>query len=739
MAKVLTVKFETDALAGDVLVLKATVGEALSRPPRGSVVLVTETEIDGEAALGKAARLVIFLDGEAVRYFHFLIEGVRFEGVHRGHKLRYVFDLAHELTQLELRANVRMFQEQDAKQILAKVLDDAGIPAAHLSYSLHGSLSVRTYCVQHRETDLAFVSRLLEHEGIFWFVHDDESSTHVTFADYQEAFPAIEGDTTIPLLEDDQHGVGLRDFYLETRAVPGRVTVSDYNIESPSHDLTNSKDGATPGADWFEAWAGFQTSEEGEKLAQTWLEAFVARQRLAHGRSECVVLRAGSFFELAGADREGLNIKYLLLDVEHTFTPHAVESLERKTSYENQITAIPFETPYRPARVTPRPTIRGLHSAVVTGPSGSEIHTDDLGRMKTKFFWDREGSDDDKSSCWIRLTQLPIGGSLALGRVGWEMAIAFVDGDPDRPVGVSRLYNAEKVSPYGYPAAKTRMSLQTASSPGGGGTNEIRMEDGAGSMEMFVNASKDLGAKVLNNKTEKVGVNSTIKVGTDTTVTVGGNEAVSIGASLTTSVSSNAGVKVSSNQTIVVGASETVSVSGNLGAVIQGSDSETVGGNQTTLAALGIDKTAKGSYSLTIGGSYMTAGGMGVSFSVAGARSETVGAVKLTASGASVGESVIGAYAATVGGVTVQAAGGNRMGATKGAAAITVGGLANIAAAGKVTITAKKIAINVLGTANLLGGGGLLNLTPASATFGGLITLDASGKIKISGNPNLVG
>src|SRR5262249_31770219 len=157
-------------------------------------------------------------------------------------------------------------------------------------------------------------------------------------------------------------------------------------------------------------------------------------QRIGTGASNVLALRAGAWFELEGASRGALDAKYLLTSVEHRAD---------RAAYENRFTCIPFDRPFRPRRLVARPRVRGADSGVVTGPPGSEIHTDSLGRMKGKFFWDRQGKNDDTSSCWMRVVQLPIGGSMALARVGWEMSVRYVDGDPDRPIAVSRLYNAE--------------------------------------------------------------------------------------------------------------------------------------------------------------------------------------------------------------------------------------------------------------------------------------------------------
>lgn len=729
-----------DALSGDLLVTAAEVREAISEPTRATVHLVTEEDLDFDAAVGTPAQLVVEIDGAKARSFALVVDEVRFEGIHRGDKRRYTVELTHEIALLRYRSDVRMFQQRDAQEIVAEVLDKAGVEASHVGFQLLRKLVKRTYCVQYRESDFDFASRLLEHEGIFYFCHDDGDAPKVTFADSQEDFPAIEGESDIHLMDDDVHGTGIFDLVFESRSVPEQVTLRDYNLETPDVDLTASLSAqASPFGDLFEYPGGYKTTDEGAALRKIRLQEAVCERTVGTGQSDVTALRAGSFFKLDGASREALNGKYLLRKVEHTLVAHAHEGRESGSSYRNRFECIPHDTQFRPPRKTPRAHVRGVHAAVVTGPSGSEIHTDALARMKGKFYWDRAGKEDDTSSLWLRVLQLPMQGSMALARNGWEMALAYEDGDPDRPIAIARMYTAEKASPYGYPAAKTRMSLQTPSSPGGGKSNEMRMEDGGGSMEMFMNASKAFSVQTNNNKTESIGVDEKLNVGVDYGVTVGAAQTVSVGANETVTITGNEGVSVGAGRTKSVGGSETVSVSSNIAVDVKGSDSETTGGSHTTLAALGVSKNSKASQTVTIGGSLVQAAAAGVSVAVLGAKSETIGGAKIAASGKTVGESVIGAYACTVGGVCVQAAGGKREGGTKGVTAITVGGVVCANAAGKVDITAKKVAIRVLGIANLLGGGGVVNLTPASASFAGIVVLDASGSIKFSGNPNLVG
>lgn len=739
MARRIHVILTCPALGADLLVTKLDIFEAISTPTRAVLQAVSDEDIDGDAAVLAPARVVVLHDDEPARTFHLVVTGFRFDGIHRGNRRRYVIELDHELRLLSLRQDVRMFQEKHAAEIVAEVLRGGGVPADHASFSLHRIPSRRTYTVQYRETDLAFVSRLLEFEGIHYTIDHHEDAPCIVFADTQEAFGPIAGDTIVQLLDDDAHGIGVLEFELESRATAERVTLKDYSFLSPDFDLTASFSlNNAPAGDLFDYPAGYTTPADGDALRRIRLEEVLAGRTVGHGVGEVIAFRAGAWFELEGPTRGALAGRHLLRTVAHHIVVHPEES-DGEPSYENRFTCIPLATRYRPPRATPRPHVRGSHSVVVTGPAGSEIHTDEYGRLKGHFFWDRVGAEDDRSSCWMRQTQLPLGGSMALARVGWEMAVAYVHGDPDRPVAVARLYNAEKTPPYALPAGKTRTALQTASSPASGKSNEIRMEDGAAGMEFFVNAAKDLSNETRNNKAEKVGANATLTVGADASETIGASQKVTIGASETTSVGANAALTIGAARTKSVGGTETASVSGNITTVVAGGDIELTGGSHTTLAALGVSRTSVGAHALTVGGSMVSAAGLGCAVAVGGAKAETIGGVKLTLSGAAVAESVLGALATTVGGACVHAAGAHRQGATKGASALTVGGVVCANAAGKVMLKAKKVSITVAGLVNLLGGGGVVNMTPGSTTFVGLVTLDASGGIKVTGNPNLIG
>lgn len=262
------------------------------------------------------------------------------------------------------------------------------------------------------------------------------------------------------------------------------------------------------------------------------------------------------------------------------------------------------------------------------------IDTDSLGRMKGKFFWDREGKEDDKATCWMRVIQLPIGGSQALARVGWRCIVRLRlrrPGPAHRglPRGQRRAHGAVQL-----PEGRQRDVVQDALQPGGGKYNEITMEDGGGGQKFGVTASKDWNEQVNNNKTEKIGANEKLEVGTTLDATVGqAAHSSRLAPVVTCTISADAGVSVTGDRTKSVGASETVSISGSLTEKVAASDSESVGGNHMTLAALGVTRTSKGSQSLTVAGSMASIAGMGLGVMVAGAKSETVGGAKLVISG----------------------------------------------------------------------------------------------------------
>ena len=260
---------------------------------------------------------------------------------------------------------------------------------------------------------------------------------------------------------------------------------------------------------------------------------------------------------------------------------------------------------------------------MVTGPRGQEIHCDESGRVKVRFPWDRRASHDDQSSAWIRVGQMHSSGSVAIPRVGWEVAVEFEDGDPDRLIVVGRVYNGRYGPPYALPGHKTVSTLQSASTPGGAGCNEIRMDDGGGAEQVHVFAQKDQNVNVANNKTEKVITDTTMGVGANYTLKVGANETVKIGANLEH--------VVGAAQTWSVGAARTKTVSGGETITVKGDRSLSIGGSHTTMTPMSVSNSTPASLSETIGGSCLEAAALGVGMMAAGTVSVSVGAAKIEA------------------------------------------------------------------------------------------------------------
>jgi type VI secretion system secreted protein VgrG len=435
----------------DAALLRAEVVEALDAPTRAVVRLASHAEIDLEAPIGAEVTLEVSLDADVRRRFHLVVLGLTFEGVvaskdGEAPQLIYSAELAHPIAMLRLRRDVRMFQAMDAVAIVKDVLTRAPVPF-EASFAVQRTLHTRDVCVQYRESDFDFVSRLCEFEGVFYRCDDEGDAAKVVFADAAAAFSPVAEEGAVPLRDTANFGSGVWDLWSFTEAVPDQTTVLDYDFEKPNLQIEATapiSDAVV--TDWLDFPGGAPDPDHAQALAEIRAQGFAGRKSQAEGHGDRLSFRAGGTFELD----DGASTEWLLTRVEHTIVPRHDGSAD-DSGYRNRFVARPKEASYRPERRTPAPVARGTQSVVVTGPAGEEIHTDDLGRLKAKFFWDRQGTDDDKSSFWLRMAQLPISGSMALARMGWEIAVVHLHGDPNQPVAVARLYNAEKPSPYAYP------------------------------------------------------------------------------------------------------------------------------------------------------------------------------------------------------------------------------------------------------------------------------------------------
>jgi type VI secretion system secreted protein VgrG len=723
-----TATLECSAL-GKVAVVDGTMVESLDAPTVARVHVVAEAAVDAEGALGKPATLSFAADG-ASRKASLVVTGVEALDLDTASHA-YVVELQHPLALLRLRRDVRTFLSKTTKQIVEAVFTAAKLGTSDLTWSAsRGKSAPREWCVQYNETDFAFVSRLLEEEGIFYFCPDD-AAPKLTLADAPSAFETIGGNGEVPL-SFEGGGMGVDELSIEHAVTSDAVALADYAFETPGVDLTSrTKLADDPAGETFEYPGRYATQDEGRALAKIRAEELASGKVTATGTSNRAAFAAGRWFVLTSTRDDAPTGKYLLRRVEHRFGGEA---------YRNTFVASPFDLPYRPARVTPRPSLEGAFSVTVSGAAGQEIETDKYGRMKGLFAFDRLGKPDDTASPWIRVLQPPLGGSMMLARIGWEMAVRHLDGDPDRPVAVARMYDGEHVPPETLPATQTKTSFETLSSPRAEKVNAITIDDKGGAMMFEIKAAKDLDATIVHDETETVGANDTLEVGQDDTQLVGDKQAVTIEKDDSAKAEKDAGVEIAGDRTKKIAKDETVTVEGGASMRVDGKIEETVGADLTIEAEKELLETAKGKLEATIGGAVTSKAGKDYVVYVAGKSSETVaGAKTVSSSDGALTEATGGNVTVTIGGACSETAQGNRVASAGGDVEKTIGAVSSLTAAGKLQIKAKTIKIQVSAAANFVGAGGILSVTPASVGFVGLVTFKGSGGVEIAGAPQMAG
>lgn len=567
-------------LGKDKLLLKEfTCSECVSSPfELRCAALTTQPDLSVERLLGRPVAISVNLDHDKLqepRWFHGVV--------------RHICDAeraspfyVHELTVvprlwfLSLTKDSRVFQRKTTQEIVESVLRRHGIRTAKWRIDA-GSYARRRYCVQYQESDLNFVSRLLEEEGIhYYFEHAADGHT-IVFSDQPTCEPC-------PLIdrvrfqykrtgEQREHSVLsiVRDATVQSSA----VVLQDYDFKKPvTNLLADAGEPDTP-SEWFEFPGRYFTRSDGERLAKVRLQEIESNSVLFRGSSECRTFACGFQFTLSDHYSDHMNQSFRLIEVKHMLknSTYQADSTETRlptahseSFYSNDFVAVRAPGPYRPKRVAPRPVIEGTQSAVVVGPKGREIHTDKYGRVKIQFHWDRREKYDDNSSCWIRVCQPWAGkgwGSVAIPRIGQEVLVSFLDGDPDRPVVVGRLYNDAMMPPYPLPAKANLMGFKSKSVHGGG-YNEIAIDDTNATEEIRIHAQynmnerveHDHGMFVGNNRTEEVAVDESITIGNNRTEHVGVNESITIGSNRTEKVGANEKVSIGSNRNVSVGSNE---------------------------------------------------------------------------------------------------------------------------------------------------------------------------------------
>ncbi|HUE91588.1 type VI secretion system tip protein TssI/VgrG [Pseudomonas sp.] len=491
---------------------------------------------------------------------------------------RYSLLLRPWLWWLTLASNNRVFQNLATSDIVTSIFDEHGFSDYELQ--LTGSYTPREYCVQYGETDFAFVSRLLEEEGIFWFFTHADGAHTLVLGDSNEAFPPCPNATTIAYLGQQMGGRelhGIRSGQICRQAVSGVYRATDYEFTTPTTSLYGQAEAVAGPLSVYEHPGGYTAKARGDALGTLRVNALRSQESRFVGESDCRWLVPGHSFTLSGHEDDTANIEWVVTKVSHE-ADHS--------SYRNRFEAIPKSTSYRPPRSTPKPRMH-TQTAKVVGKAGEEIWTDKYGRIKIQFPWDRTGANNETSSCWVRVV-LPWSGKgfgmQFIPRIGQEVIVTFIDGDPDRPLVTGCVYNGDNALPYALPANQTQSGIKTNSSKGGGGFNELRFEDKKDSEEVFLQAQKDLTIKVLNDTTATVGHDETLTVQNDRTRTVKeGDETVTLekGKRTVTIKTGSDTLDVKDTRTLTVGGDQTHSTGGNYEHKVTGNYELTVDGNLT--------------------------------------------------------------------------------------------------------------------------------------------------------------
>lgn len=424
--------------------------------------------------------------------------------------------------------------------------------------------------------------------------------------------------------------------FVYNRAIcPGKITHTNYNFKRPSLDMEVSEEGDTHKIhEIYEFPGDYGLPPDGSTKAKAHLEEAKALEESAQGTSNCARFIPGCTFSVSDHSHDDLNKEYCLISVEHEGSQPNVygenSGIGGDYTYSNHFIAIPADTVYRTRKTLKKPFVRGIQSAVVTGPKGEEIHTDEFGRIKVQFHWDREGKKDDKSSCWLRTSQHWSGngwGLVSLPRIGDEVLVDFLNGDPDWPIMVGTVNNAASPALYNLPANKTQSGIKTRSTPGGtvANFNELRFEDKMGSEEVYLQGEKDWNILIKNDKGQRVGHDETLTVGNNRTKHVVMNQSESIGV--------NKSIQVGVNHTETIGANMTL----------------TVGSCQTETVGINSMETIGAAKELSIGGLYQVSVGGIMNETVAGAKTEEVGLAKAVFVGATMAENVVGSRTTNIG------------------------------------------------------------------------------------------
>ncbi|MFL9860558.1 type VI secretion system tip protein TssI/VgrG [Paraburkholderia madseniana] len=611
--------FTLDSPLGDQLKFRSLCGdEELGRMFEFRIEALADSHsLSLQALLGQSVTVNIEEQGGATRYLNGVIARASLAGRDAARHYRYELVVRPWLWLATRRTDCRIYQMRSVPEIVQETLAPYGF---QIENRLTGSYAPREYCVQYNETDADFVSRLIENEGIYYYFEHASGKHTLVLCDAMSSHHPLPGYASIPYLGHDRATIADEehiDTWVPAKEInAGRHEADDYDFTRPRADLSvrradprgHSHD-SLPVYEWP---GGYRDDAHGERYNRVRLEELQSEHERAAGHTNVRGVAPGYLFTLKNCPRDDQNREYLVVRCGYRFQENVYASgSDDEVMHDTQLVAQPTSLPYRSQRVTPRPRTSGPQTAVVVGPPGEEIWTDQYGRVKLQFQWDRYGQRDQNASCWIRVSNPWAGGGFGgvqIPRVGDEVIVDFLNGDPDYPIVTGRVYNGERMPPWGLPASATQSGILSRSTPGGTTehANAMRFEDRKGAEQLWMHAERNFDAETEQDHTLSVGHDHAHSVGNDETLSVKNNRQRSVGQNETVNVGQHRVAQIGGNETHGVGGSRTRSVGQNETVTIGANRDATIGGTHKETIAKGKTETIGEGKTLTVGQLFQT-------------------------------------------------------------------------------------------------------------------------------------
>jgi type VI secretion system secreted protein VgrG len=591
----------TTSLDDGVIALERMDGhETLGQPFSYDLSLLsTDWNIDLSTLLGKPMTVHVKLPAGGTRHFNGIVtRATRLDVEDR--YARYAVTLQPWLALLDFQSDCRIYQNISIPNIVKEVFRRADF--SDFEDSLDETYNELEYVVQYRESDFNFVSRLMQHAGIYYFFKHVEDKHTLVLADSQGAHDTVDDYEEVEFRPQKETSRGetehLSSWVVAQQIRSGGYAATDFDFKAPRTALLSAlsqpQKYAHAETELFEYPGDFLKKDDGDAQVKRRLEERQYEYEMVQASGDVRGLGSGDLFTLIDYPRDDQNKEYLVVGAAYNIHvgDYASDGVG-DDEFRGSLKLLDSKTPFRPAIRAAKHRVEGPQTAIVVGPSGDEIHTDNYGRVMVQFHWDRYGMSDERSSCWVRVSQAWAGakwGAMHIPRIGQEVIVDFLEGDPDRPIITGRVYNADNMPPYDLPANKTQSGIKSRSTMGGAPSNfnEIRFEDKKGAELVNVQAEKDLTSLVKHDEDRNVGNDRTTEIGHDETITVGNNrtetvtkqESITIGGDRQESVGKSETVSIGTTRALTVGSDETIQVGGKRTDSVAKDETTTVGGNQ---------------------------------------------------------------------------------------------------------------------------------------------------------------